>query len=95
MPEPRPAASQFSVARATSSRSTPYLRSFSTSVVRRKPEAGGDYNVALVDLEEGVRLMSRVDGLAPGAVRIGMAVQARVRSDGAEPSLVFVAREEA
>ncbi|MDM9557875.1 Zn-ribbon domain-containing OB-fold protein [Bordetella petrii] len=68
---------------------------YSTSVVRRKPEAGGDYNVALVDLEEGVRLMSRVEGLAPGAVRIGMAVQARIRSDGAEPSLVFVAREEA
>jgi len=51
---------------------------YSTTVVRRKAEHGGDYNVALVDLEEGVRMMSRVDGIAPGTVAIGMAVQASV-----------------
>ncbi|MBO9356565.1 DNA-binding protein [Bordetella petrii] len=66
---------------------------YSTSVVRRKPEAGGDYNVALIDLEEGVRLMSRVEGLRPDAVRIGMAVRAQVRGGAAEPQLVFVAQE--
>lgn len=51
---------------------------YSTTVVRRKPEAGGDYNVALIDLDEGVRMMSRVEGLVPDAVRIGLKVRARV-----------------
>ena len=33
---------------------------YSVTTVRRKPDAGGDYNVCLIDLDEGVRLMSRV-----------------------------------
>lgn len=63
---------------------------YSTSVVRRKPEAGGDYNVALIDLEEGVRVMSQVEGIAATDVHIGMAVQARIRQLDAAPRLVFV-----
>ncbi len=57
---------------------------YSTTVVRRKPERGGDYNVVLVDLEEGPRMMSRVDGIAPEKVKIGMEVTARIvaRDDG-------------
>ncbi len=57
---------------------------YSTTVVRRKPERGGDYNVALVDLAEGPRMMSRVEGIAPDEVRIGMEVTARIlaRDDG-------------
>jgi uncharacterized OB-fold protein len=51
---------------------------YSTTVIRRKPADGGDYNVALVDLAEGPRMMSRIVTVAPEAVRIGMAVQARV-----------------
>lgn len=51
---------------------------YSTTVVRRKPEHGGDYNVALIDLQEGVRMMSRVEGVSPDEVTIGMAVQAGV-----------------
>ncbi len=51
---------------------------YSTTVVRRKPDAGGDYNVCIVELDEGVRLMSRVEGVAPDAVKIGLRVQARV-----------------
>ncbi|SAI65317.1 Predicted nucleic-acid-binding protein containing a Zn-ribbon [Bordetella ansorpii] len=51
---------------------------YSTTVVRRRAEHGGDYNVALVDLAEGPRMMSRVDGIAPEAVKIGMAVQVRL-----------------
>ena len=38
---------------------------YSTTVVRRKPADGGDCNVAPIDLEEGVRMMSRVAELAP------------------------------
>ncbi len=68
---------------------------YSTTVVRRKPEAGGDYNVALVDLAEGVRLMSRVEGVAPDAVRIGMAVRAQVAVTEGRGLLVFVPNKEA
>lgn len=62
---------------------------YSTTVVRRKPEAGGDYNVALVDLEEGARLMSRVDGLAPADVSIGLAVQVKVEQQAGHGVVVF------
>lgn len=51
------------------------------TTVRRKADAdgaNGDINVSLVDLDEGVRLMSRVDNLPPGDVAIGQRVRARV-----------------
>lgn len=61
----------------------------STTVVRRKPERGGDYNVCLVDLEEGVRMMSRVEGLAPTEVAIGMPVTARLAEQDGQTVIVF------
>ena len=48
------------------------------TTVRRKADDGGDYNVSLIDLPEGVRLMSRVEGLPPSEVKIGQRVRARV-----------------
>lgn len=54
---------------------------YSSTVVRRKPADGGDYNVALIDLAEGVRMMSRVIDIPPGQVRIGQRVRSRV-ADG-------------
>jgi len=51
---------------------------YSTTIVRRKPADGGDYNVCLVDLAEGPRMMSRVASVAPDQVKIGMVVQARI-----------------
>lgn len=48
---------------------------YSATTVRRTPEAGGDYNVALVDLSEGVRLMTRIVDCDPQEVRIGMPVR--------------------
>lgn len=51
---------------------------YSTTVMRRRAESGGDYNVCLVQLNEGPRLMSRIEGVPPSQVRIGMAVTARV-----------------
>ena len=62
---------------------------YSTTTIRQKPPAS-NYNVALIDLEEGPRMLSRVDGLAPEAVRIGMAVTARVVQEGDESLVVFV-----
>lgn len=51
---------------------------YSTTVVRRKADQGGDYNIVLVDLEEGVRMMGRVTGVTAEAVRIGDGVQLEV-----------------
>lgn len=51
---------------------------YSYSVIRRKPEAGGDYNVVLVDLDEGVRMMSCIENGAQKDIRIGQKVSARV-----------------
>ena len=47
---------------------------YATTVVRPRGEA--PYNVVLVDFADG-RRMSRVEGIAPEDVRIGMAVRAR------------------
>lgn len=62
---------------------------YSTSVVRQRPEKGGIYNVALIDLDEGPRLMSRVEGIDPEAVTIGMAVVAEIDRSGDSPFLIF------
>ena len=56
-----------------------------TVVHPRPPQA--PYNVVLVDLAEGPRMMSRVEGGGP--VRIGMSVQARIDSGGTEPIILF------
>ena len=62
---------------------------YATTVVHRKPEQGGNYNVCLVDLDEGIRLMSRVAGIAPQDVRIGARVRAQVETVADVPQLVF------
>lgn len=59
------------------------------TVVRKKDPAES-YSVVLVDLAEGPRLMSRVDGIAVDEVKIGMAVRASIISEGDKPLLVFV-----
>ena len=63
---------------------------YSTTVVRRKPGRGGDLNVVLVDLEEGPRMMIRVENIAPEKVRIGMAVTARIVAQDDGNIVVFV-----
>ena len=62
---------------------------YATTVTRRRPEKGGDYNVALIDLAEGPRMMSRVVGIEPGEVTIGMKVRARVDELNGAPAVVF------
>ena len=64
---------------------------YATSVVRNKPEAGGDFNIALVDLDEGVRMMSRVVGMAPGEVKIGMKVKAKIGEIDGKKVVLFEA----
>lgn len=63
----------------------------STTTVRARE---GDYNVAIVELDEGCRMMSRVEEIAPDAVAIGMRVRSRIVERGeAGPVLVFVPAE--
>ena len=50
------------------------------------PRQGAPYNVALIDMDEGFRMMSRVEDIAPLDVRIGMRVKFRVHAaEGDEP----------
>lgn len=60
-----------------------------TTVVQRPAEQGGSFNVCLVDLDEGVRLMSRVEGPAPGDVQVGQRVRARVQMKDGHGMVVF------
>lgn len=63
---------------------------YSTTVVRKRPPEPS-LNIALVDLDEGPRLMSRVEGLAAADVRIGMRVKASIaRSEGEEDAYIIV-----
>lgn len=66
---------------------------YSVTVVRKRtPEES--YNVVLVDLDEGPRMMSRVDGLPLDQVRIGMKVRAKVVRESEQPLVVFVPVEQ-
>lgn len=49
----------------------------------------GGHSVALVDLDEGFRMMSSVTAAAPEAVRTGMRVVGQVDTAGDEPRVVF------
>jgi uncharacterized OB-fold protein len=60
--------------RLTEERSAGRGSVYSTTTVHAR---AGSYNVALVDLDEGFRVMSEVVGIAPDDVRIGMGVRAR------------------
>ena len=57
--------------------------------IPRRRGGGAPHNVVLVDLAEGPRMMSRVDGIAAEDVKIGMKVTARIDSDDEGPLVVF------
>ena len=59
------------------------------TVISRRLELGGDYNVCLVGLDEGVQLMSQVQGSAAAAVQVGQRVRARGAQQGGHGRVVF------
>ncbi len=61
---------------------------YSITVLRPKPPEAM-YNVALIDLEEGPRMMSRVDGMPSDQVPIGLKVKARIIQENDKALLVF------
>jgi uncharacterized OB-fold protein len=64
-----------------------------TTVVH--PAEGKPFNVALIDCDEGFRMMSRVEDIAPEQVKIGQRVRFRVHNPGGEdpPYPVFTPAE--
>jgi hypothetical protein len=64
-----------------------------TTVVH--PQQGAPYNVCLVDVDEGFRMMSRVEDIPPAEVTIGLRVKFRVHTpEGDEdPYPVFTPAE--
>jgi uncharacterized OB-fold protein len=62
---------------------------YSTTVVRQRPDKGGDYNVAIIEFAEGARMMSRVQGIAPTEVTIGMDVEALIGAGESGPLILF------
>ncbi len=62
---------------------------YATTVNRQRPEKGGDYNIALIDLKEGPRMMSKVVGIEPAEVKIGMKVRAKIDKIGDTDAVVF------
>ena len=67
---------------------------YATTVVHQ--QKGEQYNVALIDIDEGFRMMSRVEDIAPTKVHIGMRVRFRVhKAEGDEPPYPVFAPAEA
>jgi uncharacterized protein len=62
---------------------------YATTCTRRPADTGGDYNVALIDLAEGPRMMSRVEGVPAGEVQIGMKVKAKIGTLQGQPAVIF------
>jgi uncharacterized protein len=62
---------------------------YATTCTRRPADKGGDYNVSLVDLAEGPRMMARVAGVAADEVRIGMKVKAKIGTLQGQPTIIF------
>ena len=65
---------------------------YATTAVYRRD--GDPYNVVLIDLEEGFRMMSRVDGVPSERVEVGAKVRLRVDRKGDDPVPVFVPGDE-
>ena len=74
-------------------RSTGFGTVHATTVVH--PQQGETYNVCLVDLDEGFRMMSRVEDIDPTEVKIGMRVKFRVHvpTGDEDPYPVFTPAE--
>ncbi|MEM1297655.1 MAG: OB-fold domain-containing protein [Pseudomonadota bacterium] len=62
---------------------------YSSTANRRSPEKGGTFNVALIDLAEGPRMMSRVVGVDPTEVQIGQKVRAKIEDLNGAPAVFW------
>jgi uncharacterized protein len=67
---------------------------YATSTVRQKADKGGDYNVSLIELAEGPRMLSRVMESDLSKIKIGMKVSAHIGLIDGAPAVVFYALEQ-
>lgn len=72
----------------------PHGSVYSATTVRQRPDRGGDYGLAIVSLDEGARMLSRVLDVEPAQVRIGDRVVATITSLDDGPAIGFVADTE-
>ena len=61
---------------------------YATTIIRPRPPEE-PYNIALVTLSEGPRMMSRIDGIDPHDVQIDMVVRAEIIVEADKPLLVL------
>lgn len=66
---------------------------YSTTIVLPGKGGGEAYNISLVDLAEGPRLLTRVVDIAPEAVTIGMKVRAKVGTIEGKAVVLFAPAE--
>ena len=66
---------------------------YATTVIYRRNEA--PYNVCMIELDEGFRMMSRVEDIDPEQVQVGLRVKMRMHPGGEKnpPYPVFVPAE--
>lgn len=62
---------------------------YSATTQRGFPERGSDTSLAIVQLEEGPRMITRIDGMAPDAVELDMPVIARIVFEQERHFVVF------
>lgn len=67
---------------------------YSYTVIRNKAPVA-DYVIVLVDLKEGVRMMSRLVDVSPEAIAVGMAVKGFVGDVDGTPAVLFAPAEAA
>ncbi len=61
---------------------------YAHTLIRQKPPLL-DYAVVIVELAEGPRLVSRIEGLPADQIRIGLPVRAAIVQEEGQPVLVF------
>ena len=61
----------------------------STTCNRRLPEKGGDFNLSLIELDAGPKMMSTVVGIEPDKVEVGDKVKARIVELKGESNIIF------
>ena len=66
---------------------------YAATVTRKRPPEPSA-SVVIVELDEGPRMMSRIDGIAPEDVKVGMRVRAKV-ADGKDGKLLVFVPEDA
>ena len=53
------------------------------------PEKGGDFNLSIIELDEGPKMMSTVVGIEPDKVEVGDKVKARIVELKGESNIIF------